>query len=89
MQSVQDISKTPLKDVFQGDGNSNTSFSSNLDEIEKEKSALLELKNTVSLIIEEIDRKTQAFYNEKSAVDLIIPEEIAALESLERELISI
>lgn len=86
LQSVQDISKTPIKDVFQGDGNSNTSFSSNLDEIEKEKSALLELKNTVSLIIEEIDRKTQAFYNEKSAVDLIIPEEIAALESLEREL---
>ena len=77
---------SPIKDVFQGDGNSNTSFSSNLDEIEKEKSALLELKNTVSLIIEEIDRKTQAFHNEKSAVDLIIPEEIATLESLEREL---
>lgn len=75
-----------MKDVFQGDGNSNTSFSSNLDEIEKEKSALLELKNTVSLITEEIDRKTQAFHNEKSAVDLIIPEEIATLESLEREL---
>ena len=75
-----------IKDVFQGDDNSNTSFSSNLDEIEKEKSALLELRNTVSLIIEEIDKKTQAFHNEKSAVDLIIPEEIATLESLEREL---
>lgn len=79
-------SGTQIKDVFQGDNNSNTSFSSNLDEIEKEKSALLELRNTVSLIIEEIDRKTQAFHNEKSAVDLIIPEEIATLESLEREL---
>ena len=77
---------SPIKDVFQGEDNSNTSFSSNLDEIEKEKSALLELKNTVSLITEEIDRKTQAFHNEKSAVDLIIPEEIATLESLEREL---
>ena len=79
-------SETPIKDVFQGDDNSNTSFSSNLDEIEKEKSALLELRNVVSLIIEEIDRKTQAFHNEKSAVDLIIPEEIVTLESLEREL---
>ena len=78
--------ETPIKDVFQGDDNSNTSFSSNLDEIEKEKSALLELRNAVSLITEEIDRKTQAFHNEKSAVDLIIPEEIATLESLEREL---
>ena len=77
---------TQIKDVFQGDNNSNISFSSNLDEIEKEKSALLELKNTVSLIIEEIDRKTQAFHNEKSAVDLIIPAEIATLESLEGEL---
>lgn len=76
----------PIEDVFQGNDNSNISFSSNLDEIEKEKSALLELRNTVSLIIEEIDRKTQAFHNEKSAVDLIIPEEIATLESLEREL---
>lgn len=84
LQSAQ--SSIPIKDTFQGDDNSNASFSSNLDEIEKEKSALLELRNTVSLIIEEIDRKTQAFYNEKSAVDLIIPEEIATLESLEREL---
>ena len=85
-EELDNIPNLQIKDVFQGDGNSNTSFSSNLDEIEKEKSALLELRNTVSLIIEEIDRKTQAFYNEKSAVDLIIPEEIATLESLEREL---
>lgn len=83
---IKESSTSPMKDVFQGDNNSNTSFNSNLDEIEKEKSALLELRNTVSLIIEEIDRKTQAFHNEKSAVDLIIPEEIATLESLEREL---
>ena len=84
--SLQSNQKSPIKDVFQGDDNSNTSFSSNLDEIEKEKSALLELRNSVSLIIEEIDKKTQAFHNEKSAVDLIITEEIATLESLEREL---
>ena len=84
-QQIENIT-SPIEDVFQGDDNSNTSFSSNLDEIEKEKSALLELRNAVSLIIEEIDRKTQAFHNEKSAVDLIIPEEIATLESLEREL---
>ena len=83
---VERFKKNPIEDVFQGDDNSNTSFSSNLDEIEKEKSALLELRNAVSLITEEIDRKTQAFHNEKSAVDLIIPEEIATLESLEREL---
>lgn len=85
-EEIKESSTSPMKDVFQGNDNSNTSFSSNLDEIEKEKSALLELRNTVSLIIEEIDRKTQAFHNEKSAVDLIIPEEIATLESLEREL---
>lgn len=85
-EELDNIPNLQIKDVFQGDDNSNTSFSSNLDEIEKEKSALLELKNTVSLITEEIDRKTQAFHNEKSAVDLIIPEEIATLESLEREL---
>lgn len=83
---VERFKKNPIEDVFQGNDNSNTSFSSNLDEIEKEKSALLGLRNTVSLIIEEIDRKTQAFHNEKSAVDLIIPKEIATLESLEREL---
>ena len=86
VEQLKTSSISPIKDVFQGDDNSNTSFSSNLDEIEKEKSALLELRNAVSLITEEIDRKTQAFHNEKSAVDLIIPEEIATLESLEREL---
>jgi hypothetical protein len=57
--------------------------------IDLEKAKLKELENAVSLVIEEIDRKTQAFHNEKAAVDMIIPSEIAKLEALEGELITI
>lgn len=57
--------------------------------IDSEKAKLKELENAVSLVIEEIDRKTQAFHNEKAAVDMIIPSEIAKLEALESELITV
>jgi len=57
--------------------------------VDSEKAKLKELENAVSLVIEEIDRKTQAFHNEKAAVDMIIPAEIATLEALEGELITI
>jgi len=61
----------------------------NTSSIDAEKAKLKELEKAVSLVIEEIDRKTQAFHNEKAAVDLIIPTEIAKLEALEGELITI
>ncbi len=69
---------------------SGTDISSSISsDIDSEKSKLKELEFAISSVIEEIDRKTQAFHNEKAAVDMIIPSEIATLEALEGELITI